>query len=145
MGFMRGIAYAAVIAGLSASAALAQNQAPAAVGNQVEAAAIEKAVKGTWKNPAGGTCEAAYFKADEVTKTVRGENALATTVVNAGTTVKGQAILAGAREGQVVNPTTDKAIFLLEPQEGDKLHVIPVGEPALAWPEVVLELCPGSR
>jgi hypothetical protein len=144
MGFRRGIAFVAVVAGLSVTAALAQNQPPA-VGNQAEASAIEQAVKGAWKNPAGGSCDNAYFKATEMTKTVRGEAALATTAVNAGTTVPGQVILAGAREGQVVNPTTDKAIFLLEPQEGDKLHIIPVGEPALSWPEVVLELCPGSR
>lgn len=147
MGLRSGIAFLAVIAGLSASAAFAQNEqiqsTPAA--NASEAVTTERAVKGTWRNPAGGTCDNAYFKAGATTKTVRGEAALSTTAVNAGTTVPGQAILAGAREGQVVNPMTDKAIFLLEPQPGDKLHVIPIGEPALSWPEVVLELCPGSR
>jgi hypothetical protein len=40
---------------------------------------------------------------------------------------------------------TDKMMFLLEPQDGDKLHVMAMGEPVLGWPEVVLDLCPGTR
>ena len=109
-----------------------------------EADTIAAAVVGSWRN-AGGTCEAAYLKATERTKTARGEQSMTATVVNSGTTINAQVILQGAREGQIVNPTTDKAIFLLEPQEGNKLHVIPIGEPALSWPEVTLDLCPGSR
>jgi hypothetical protein len=132
------IGVALLLAGLGASAAWAQQ-------NQAEANATATAVKGTWKNPAGGTCEAAYFKSADLTKSVRGEAGMAVVVVNSGTTVNGTLILAGAREGQVVNPMSDKAIFLLEPQEGNKLHVIPIGEPALSWPEVTLDLCPGSR
>ena len=112
MGLRSGLAYAAVIAGLSGAAALAQDQnaqiqsTPAA--NASEASVIEKAVKGSWKDPAG-SCDKAYFKADATTKTVRGEAALATTAVNAGKTVPGQVILAGAREGQVVNPKIGRA------------------------------------
>lgn len=133
MGLRRKIVLGAVLAALSAPAIAA------------EADVIAGLVAGNWRNPTGGTCEAAYFKAAERTKTVRGEQAMAAIVTNAGTVVNGQIILQGAREGQVVNPMTDKAIFLLEPQEGNKLHVIPVGEPALSWPEVTLDLCPGSR
>jgi hypothetical protein len=110
-----------------------------------EADNIAAAVVGSWRNSAGGTCEAAYLKATERTKTARGEQSMTATVVNSGTTINAQVILQGAREGQIVNPMTDKAIFLLEPQEGNKLHVIPIGEPALSWPEVTLDLCPGSR
>jgi len=102
-------------------------------------------VSGSWRNPSGGTCEAAYFKAAEPTKTVRGENALGGTVSNAGMNITGQLILGGARVGQMVNPMTDKAMFLFEPMPGDKLHFIPIGEPALGWPETTLELCPGTR
>jgi hypothetical protein len=138
MGLKSAVAFTVLLAGLGASVALAQ-QAPA------EIAANQAAVKGAWKNPAGGTCDAAYLKASETTKTVRGEAALATVVTNAGLVVNGQFILSGAREGQIVNPMNDKAIFLIEPQDGNKLHVIPIGEPALSWPEVVLDLCPGSR
>jgi hypothetical protein len=139
MGLWRIVALTAVVAGLSGPALAQQNNA--------EAGKNEAAVKGAWKNPAGGTCEAAYFKAGELNKTVRGEAGMKVTVVNAGMTIEGTFILAGAREGQVVNPMTDKMIFLLEPQEGNKLHVMPLGEPVLAlnWPEVVLDLCPGSR
>jgi hypothetical protein len=133
MGWWTRIASASLLTGLSAAAAAS------------EAETIAAQVAGAWKNPAGGTCEAAYLKAADATKTVRGEAALATTVSNAGMVVPGQLILAGAREGQIVNPMNDKAIFLVEPQPGDKLHIFPIGEPALAWPEVTLELCPGSR
>jgi hypothetical protein len=133
MGWWTRIASASLLAGLG-TAALAS-----------EAETIAAQVAGTWKNPAGGTCEAAYFKSADLTKTVRGEAAVGATVSNAGMGVPGQLILAGAREGQIVNPMNDKAIFLVEPQPGDKLHFIPIGEPALAWPEVTLELCPGSR
>jgi hypothetical protein len=129
----RKIVLAALLANLAAPALAA------------EADNIAAAVTGTWRNPAGGTCEAAYFKTTARTNTVRGEQAMAATVVNSGTTVNALLILQGAREGQIVNPMTDKAIFLLEPQEGNKLHVIPIGEPALSWPEVTLDLCPGSR
>lgn len=102
-------------------------------------------VSGTWRNPSGGTCEAAYFKAGEPTKTVRGENAMLGTITNMGVTFTGQLILAGARVGQMVNTMTDRAIFLFEPMPGDKLHFIPLAAPAAGWPETVLELCPGSR
>jgi len=133
MGLWRKLAVAALLAGLSGSALAS------------EAETIASATKGIWKNPEGGTCESAYFKSGEVGKSVRGEQAMNVVVANAGTVVSGQLILAGAREGQMVNPMTDKAIFLLEPQPGDKLHMIPIGEPVLSWPEVVLDLCPGSR
>jgi hypothetical protein len=137
MGLWRTIALTALVAGLGGSA-LAQQ-------NATEAAKNEAAVKGAWKNPAGGSCDAAYFKSAELNKSIRGEAGMKVTVVNAGMTIAGTFILAGAREGQVVNPMTDKMIFLLEPQDGNKLKVMPLGEPVLSWPEVVLDLCPGSR
>ena len=111
-----------------------------------EADEIEKAVTGGWKNPAGGSCQPAYLKAAQRIMTSRGEQAMGVVLVSAGATVNAQVIIQGAREGQVINPMTDKAILLVEPLEGDKLHIIPVGPPALgSWPEVTLELCPGSR
>lgn len=137
MGLWRIVAVTALVVGFS-GAALAQ-QAPA------EIAKNQAAINGAWKNPAGGSCEPAYFKSAEDSKTVRGEAGMKVTVVNMGMTVNGTLILAGAREGQVVNPMTDKMIFLLEPRDDGKLHVIPLGDPVLGWPEVILDLCPGSR
>jgi hypothetical protein len=103
-------------------------------------------VSGSWRNPTGGTCAAAYFKSAEPTKTVRGENAMAGTVSNAGTNFTGQLILAGARVGQMVDPMTDRAVLLFEPMPGDKLKFIPLGDARVTgWPETVLELCPGTR
>ena len=113
--------------------------------NAAETAKVAAAVKGTWRNPTGGSCNAAYFKSGELTKTVRGEQALAGIVTNSGLTIPGQLILAGAREGQFVNPKDDKAIFLFENLPGDKLNFVAIGAPALGWPEATLELCPGSR
>jgi hypothetical protein len=138
MGLSSRIFLIALLAGLSASTAYAQN-------NVNEADMIAKAVAGSWKNPAGGACETAFFKAGERTKTVRGELAMAGTVSDAGTVVPGQLILAGAREGQFVNTMTDKVIFIFEPQAGNRLTLTPMGPPVLAWKEVTLELCPGSR
>lgn len=130
------VAFAALILAAGASAAYAQNA--------TEAAKTEAAATGAFKAPTG-TCEAAYFKSTGKTKTVRGEDAMATTIVNSGVTVNGQLILAGARQGQIVNPMDDKAMFLFEPLDGNKIHVIPIGGPAAGWPEVMLDLCPGSR
>jgi hypothetical protein len=110
-----------------------------------EADTIAAQVVGSWRNPAGGTCDQAWFKATERVRTVRNEQAMTATATNTGQVVTGQIILQGARAGQVVNTMNDKAIFLLEPVEGNKLHVIPIGDPALSWTEVTLELCPGSR
>src|SRR5882757_5833496 len=132
MGLRSGIALTALLAVLGGSGAVAQQ-------NTAEAETIAKAAAGDWKSPAG-TCEAAYLKSGELNKSVRGEAGMKITVVNAGMTVNGTLILAGAREGQIVSPMTDKMIFLLEPQDGGKLHVIPLGDPALSWPEVVLDL-----
>jgi hypothetical protein len=101
-------------------------------------------VTGTWRN-GGGACEAAYFKSGERTKTKRGEAAVAGTVTNAGTTVSGQLILNGSREGQFINPANDQAIMLFDPQGGQKLNISAIGAPALGWPDVTLDLCPGSR
>jgi hypothetical protein len=137
MSLWRSVVLAVAVAGLGGSA-LAQ-QAPA------EAAKIETAVKGTWKNQAGGSCDAAYFKTAEENKTIRGEAGLKVSVVNAGMTINGTLILAGAREGQIVNPMTDKVIFALEPTDDGKVHISSLGEPALSWPDVVLDPCPGTR
>src|SRR5215831_1961080 len=108
---LRTVLVTALLAGLGASAVAA------------EADVIEKAVAGGWKNPAGGSCQPAYFKAAQRIMTSRGEQAMAVVLVNAGATVNAQVIIQGAREGQVINPMTDRAILLIEPLEGDKLHV----------------------
>jgi hypothetical protein len=113
--------------------------------NNEEASKVVAAISGTWRNPAGGSCEAAYFKAGERTKSKRGEEAVAGTVTNAGTTIPGTLIIVGPREGQFVDPMSDRAIFLFENRADSKLNFVAVGAPALGWPEVNLELCPGSR
>jgi hypothetical protein len=101
-------------------------------------------VAGSWRT-ASGSCETAYFKAGMRTKTTRGEEGLAGTVTNAGTTISGQLVLNGARAGQFINPTSDRVVMLFDPQEGGKLSISAIGAPALGWPDVALELCPGSR
>ena len=113
--------------------------------NALEASRLTAVVSGTWRTPQGGSCEAAYFKSGARNKTKRNEEAMAGTVTNAGITIAGQLILAGAREGQFINPTTDKAIFLFEDKPNDKLTFTAIGEPAAGWPEVTLDLCPGTR
>ena len=113
--------------------------------NALEAQRLTALVSGTWRNPAGGSCEASYFKSGERNRTKRNEEAMAGTVTNAGMTVAGQLILAGAREGQFINPVTDKAIFLFETKPNDTLTFTAIGEPAAGWPEATLALCPGSR
>ncbi len=109
-----------------------------------EIARVVAAVSGTWRNPNGGTCQAAYFKSGSRGKAPRGEEAIAGTVTNSGTTISGQLIVVGAREGQFVD-ANDRPIFLFENKPGDKLTFTPIGGPALSWPEITLELCPGSR
>ena len=137
MGLKTTIGLAVIVTAMAGSAAFAQQ-------NQAEADNTMKAASGNWKAP-GGTCEAAYFKSGEANKTVRGEGGMKVTVANKGKTVEGTLILAGAREGQIVNPMTDKMMFLLEPQPGDKLHVMALGEPVADWGDMVLDLCPGTR
>jgi len=100
-------------------------------------------VTGSWR-VAGGNCQAAYFKSGERTKTKRGEEGLSGTITNAGTTISGQLVLNGARAGQFINPMTDGAIMLFDPQ-ANKLGISGIAAPALGWPDVTLELCPGSR
>ena len=113
--------------------------------NALEAARLTALVSGTWRNPSGGSCQAAFFKSGERNRTRRNEEAMAGTVTNAGMTIAGQLILAGAREGQFINPATDRAIFLFETKPNDRLTFSAIGEPAAGWPEVTLELCPGTR
>ena len=96
---------------------------------------------GSWK-AASGTCQAAFFKAGAEGKSPRGEEALAATISDKGTTVNGQIILRGARQGQVVNPMTDRAVFLIDILAGPKVKFIPIGEPVLTWPEIDTEKCP---
>jgi hypothetical protein len=116
-----------------------------AAANAAESAKVAALASGTWRNPAGGACEAAYFKSGARGKTSRDEQALSGTITNAGVTIAGQLITAGAREGQFIDPKTDKAIMLFDPQEGGKMGLSAIGAPALGWPDVTLELCPGSR
>lgn len=96
---------------------------------------------GSWKAP-NGTCQAAFFKAGAEGKSKRGEDALAAIVSDKGTTVDGQIILRGARQGQLVNPMTDRAVFLIDILAGPKVKFIPIGEPVLTWPEIDTEKCP---
>jgi hypothetical protein len=113
--------------------------------NAAEAQRITNLVSGSWRNPAGGSCEAAYFKSGMRAKSKRGEEALNGTVANSGVTVPAQLIIVGAREGQIVDPSTDRPIFLFDSVSAEKLHLVAIGAPAIGWPEVTLELCPGSR
>jgi hypothetical protein len=99
---------------------------------------------GTWRT-AGGACTTGYFKSGARTKTKRDEDALAGTITNSGTTISGELILVGSRLGQFINPMTDKVIMLFDPQDGNRLSISSIGEPALGWPDVTLDLCPGSR
>jgi hypothetical protein len=112
---------------------------------EIESEKIASQVAGTWKMAAGGSCEAAFLKVGQRTKTGRGEAAMAGTVVNSGTTINGQLIISGPREGQLINPMTDKVILLFEPEAGNKLSLSALGPPAVGWPDVTLDLCPGSR
>jgi hypothetical protein len=109
-----------------------------------ESNTVAAIVAGSWRN-AGGRCDAAYFKSGARTRTSRGEEGLSGTITNAGVTISGQLVLNGARAGQFINPTTDRAIMLFDPQSGEKLGISAVGAPALGWPDVTLERCPGSR
>jgi hypothetical protein len=112
--------------------------------NAAEATRVATAVSGSWRNPTGGSCEAAYFKSGMRGKTKRDEEAIGGTVTNSGTTISGQLVIVGAREGQFVD-SNDRPIFLFENKQDDKLTFTPIGGPAISWPEVTLELCPGSR
>jgi hypothetical protein len=117
----------------------------AGIGKEAQAQEIARvvaAVSGTWRNPSGGTCQAAYFKSGARGKAPRGEEAVAGTVVNSGTTINGHLIVVGAREGQFVD-ANDQPIFLFENKPGEKLTFTPIGGPALSWPEVTLEKCSG--
>ncbi len=58
-------------------------------------------------------------------------------------TITGQLIIAGPREGQLINPTTDKAIFLFDTLPNNKMSFAAIGEPALGWPDVTLDRCRG--
>ena len=129
------VTFAALLMAAGISAAYAQNNAA------TEAMKTEAAATGTFKAP-NGSCDAAYYKSTGKVKSVRGEDAMGLTVVNSGVTVNGQLILAGARQGQIVNPMDDKAMFLFEPLDGNQIHVIPIGGPAAGWPEVSLDKCP---
>ena len=64
--------------------------------NQAEATRVATAASGTWRNPSGGSCEAAYFKSGMRGKTKRDEEALSGTVTNQGTTIAGQLVIVGA-------------------------------------------------
>jgi hypothetical protein len=105
---------------------------------------IAAQVAGSW-HKAGGACEAAFFKSGMRAKTKRGEEALAGTVTNAGMSFTGELILEGSRLGQFINPMTDQALMLFDPQDGTTLSVSGLNGPAASLGEVNLELCPNSR
>jgi len=108
-----------------------------------ESNTVAALVAGSWR-VAGGACETAYFKSGMRTKTMRGEEGLTGTVSNAGITLAGQLVLNGARAGQFIDPATDVVIMLFDPQK-EKLTISPLRAPTAGWPDVTLELCPGSR
>src|SRR5687767_10379332 len=93
-----------------------QNEVAAvgAVANEAEARRIVGLVSGSWRNPAGGSCQTAFFKSGMRTKSKRDEEALTGTITNAGLTIPGQLIIVGAREGQIVDPDNDRPLFLFD-------------------------------
>jgi len=129
----RRVALAAVVFGGSGLGAIAQ----------IERGPIPpEMISGKWKAP-NGTCQAPYYTGGEQGKSKRGENAYSATVADKGMSINGQIILQGARQGQLVNPQTDKAIFLIDVLKGPKIKFIPIGEPVYpSWPEIDTEKCP---
>ena len=97
---------------------------------------------GMWHAP-GAACTTAYFKSGARVKTKRDEDALAGTITNQGKTFSGELILVGSRLGQFIDPMTDLALMLFDPQDGQKLGISPLNGPAAGWPETTLEKCSG--
>ena len=128
----------------TAPAAPEKEDAPVgAVANAAEEKRILAMTTGSFRNPNGGSCQQAFFKSGAVGKTSRGETAIAGTVVNQGVTINGQLITTGAREGQFIDPKSDKAIMLFDPQDGGKIGISSIGAPAVGWPDVTVEHCQG--
>lgn len=109
----------------------------------IDTAEMLKRVAGNWKAP-GGSCDSAFLKAVTRAKTIRGEEALNGTVTNSGTVINGLLIINGPRVGQIVDAKTDKVIFIFDPRD-DKMDISALGPPAIGWPDVTLDFCPGSR
>jgi hypothetical protein len=124
---------------LALSAVLAAVSGPAS-------ALQANAVAGAWRNPMGGTCEAPMFKSGELSMTGNGETAVKVTLMHMGMTVEALLVIEGARRGQVVDPMTNMAMFLVDTPQG-KVRVIRMSTALRGtWPEETqLELCPGSR
>jgi hypothetical protein len=64
-------------------------------------------------------------------------------IINGGTTINGMLIVEAARAGQFVDPVSFQALMRFDPQ-GDRLAISSIGGTATGWPDVALELCPGS-
>ena len=111
--------------------------------NAEEASRVVAAISGSWRNPMGGSCQTPYFKSGERVKTQRMEEAITGTVTNAGITIPGHLVIVGPREGQFINPMTDRAIFLFDAHANTVLNFVAIGAPAAGWPEVNLERCSG--
>jgi hypothetical protein len=132
MALWRRVALAALVFGGSGLGAIAQiDRGPIPT----------ETISGKWKAP-NGTCQTPYYTGGEKGKSPRNENSFSGTVSDKGMTINGQIILQGARQGQMVNPNTDKAIFLIDILKGPKIKFIPIGEPVLTWPEIDAEKCP---
>src|SRR6266436_391693 len=93
MAFWSRIAISALLLGLSAQAG---------VNAQQQGAMQPAQLIGSWKSPTG-SCNPAYFKGTDPTKTLRGENALAATVVDNVITMQGIVILQVAPYATIVN------------------------------------------
>jgi hypothetical protein len=66
------------------------------------------------------------------------------TITNGGTTINGTLIIQAARAGQFVDPVSFQALMLFDPMD-NKLGISSIGGAATGWPDVTLDLCPGSR
>jgi hypothetical protein len=109
----------------------------------IDTAEMLKRVVGNWKSP-GGSCDNAFLKAVTRAKTIRGEEALNGTITSAGMVINGLVIVNGPRVGQIVDGKTDKVIFIFDPRD-DKMDISALGPPAIGWPDVTLDFCPGTR
>src|SRR5262249_28157958 len=111
---------------------------------EIEVQGMLAQVRGNWKAP-GGSCEQAYAKVGKQPWTKRGEDSLEISFSSIGKTITGQSIIQGPRIGQIIEPESDMMMFLYDTKPGDKLVFTPLTGPVAGWPEVIVDLCPGSR
>ena len=102
--------------------------------NNEEATRGLAAISGAWRIP-GWQLPGGLFQVGRADEDVAGGGGARRYGDQFGMSIPGHLVIVGPREGQFIDPMTDRAVFLFDASPADRLHFVAIGAPRPAGPK----------